>query len=394
METTNNGINASKKLMIFIIALLWFSVYVYTPILSPYCKGLGISYTAVGTILSSYGLVQLVMRIPIGILSDAIGRRKPIIVGGMVIGLISNAGFYFSTSPLLLTLCRAGAGLAASCWAIYMTMYASYFKKEAQGEAIGRSNAVMLFGQVAATFLGGVIAQYFSEKLTFAAGAAVGLIGIFFCLKIYEPLDGQAHKTLTAAKLAGLLKNKDLLFYSACGILMQLAIYTGAYGFVPNILRELGASNFMLGLVSAFASLPGVLSSYLSGTFFKMKVGQDNTVMMGFVLLALSLFATILTQSVLWIVVFTAVSGFAKGLLQPTLTSLSVCDVTSELRATAVAFFQSVYGVGMTLGPILAGYFADTYSMKVSFMVMSAVTLTGTFFVMFYKHYKHKSSAA
>ncbi len=346
-----------------------------------------------GTILSSYGLVQLIMRIPIGILSDTIGRRKPIIVGGMVVGLISNVGFYFSSSPALLTLCRGGAGLAASCWAIYMTMYATKFKKEAQGDAIGRSNSMMLFGQVTATFLGGIIAQYFAEKLTFAVAAAVGLIGIFFCLKVYEPQVNEAHKTLTVAKFVSLLKNKDLLFYSACGILMQLAIYTGAYGFVPNILRDLGASNFMLGLVSACASLPGVLSSYLSVTFFKNKVGQDNTVMMSFVLFAFTLYATILTQSILWILVFTAMSGFAKGLLQPTLTSLSVNDVTGELRSTAVAFFQSVYGIGMTLGPILAGYFADTYSMKVSFIVMGSITLTGTFFVMIYKHYKHAGKA-
>lgn len=393
METSNGNLNASKKLMIFIIGLLWFSVYVYTPILSPYCKGLGISYTAVGTILSSYGLVQLIMRIPIGIFSDVIGRRKPIIVGGMIIGLISNIGFYFSTSQILLILCRGGAGLAASCWAIYMTMYAGYFRKEEQGDAIGRSNSMMLFGQVAATFLGGIIAQYFAEKLTFVIAAAVGVIGIFFCLKIYEPKEAETRRTLTISKLTGLLKNRDLLFYSACGILMQLAIYTGAYGFVPNILRDLGADNFMLGLVSACASLPGVLSSYLSGTFFKNKVGQDNTVMMSFVLFAFTLYATILTQSILWILVFTALSGFAKGLLQPMLTSLSVNDVTSELRSTAVAFFQSVYGIGMTLGPLLAGYFADTYSMKVSFMVMGSITLTGTFFVMIYKHIKNKEAA-
>lgn len=385
--------NRSGKILIFLIGILWFSVYVYTPILSPYCEGLGINYTVIGTILSSYGLVQLILRIPIGMFSDWMGKRKPIIIFGLFVGLISNVGFYFSTTPILLTLCRAGAGVAASCWAIFMTMYTNYYPADQQGNAIGRSNSMMLFGQVFATFVGGLIAQYFDEKLTFVVAAAVGLIGLLLCSGLEEE-ESKETKKPSLKQFAGLLKNADLIFYSLCAIIMQLAIYTGAFGFVPNILKDLGASNFMLGLVSSCASLPGIFSSYLSGSFFKEKIGQDNTVMGSYVLLALTLFATVLTKNVVLILIITSFSGFAKGLIQPILTSLAVNKVDKSLRSTAVSFYQSVYSVGMTLGPIFAGYFADNYGMKNSFIIMGCITLTGTLSIAVYKLIRRKHQSA
>ncbi len=381
----------SRFFMIWTIGILWFSIYVYTPILSPYCEGLGINYTVVGAILSSYGLVQLILRIPIGMLSDIIGRRKPIIIAGMLVGFLSNVGFYISETPFLLLLCRGGAGVAASCWAIYMTMYTSYYSKQEQGSAIGTSNSIMFFGQVSATLLGGLIAQYFNEKITFVVAAAVGLIGLILCFQLKEEKQKTVKPSLQ--KFAGLLKNTNLLFYSACAILMQLALYTSVFGFVPNILRDLGASNFVLGLVSSCASLPGIFASYLSGTFFKNKLGQDNTAILSFALLAFSLFTTILTDNIALILIITACGGFSRGLLTPVLTSLAVNDVDVSLRSTAVSFFQSVYGVGMTLGPILAGYFADIYSMNISFIIMGFITLTGCVFIPLYKFYIKRKTA-
>ena len=68
-------------------------------------------------------------------------------------------------------------------------------------------------------------------------------------------------------------------------------------------------------------------------------------------------------------------SGLAKGLLQSLLNALAVMDVQPQLRSTGAAFFQSVYGIGMTLGPIIAGALADAYNMNVSFMVVGGITM-------------------
>jgi MFS transporter, DHA1 family, multidrug resistance protein len=57
--------------------------------LSPYIEFLGGSYTLAGMILSSYWDNANIMRLPIGIVSDLLRKRKPFIVIGMFANTIS-----------------------------------------------------------------------------------------------------------------------------------------------------------------------------------------------------------------------------------------------------------------------------------------------------------------
>nr|WP_237179332.1 MFS transporter [Paenibacillus sp. MMS18-CY102] len=61
----------------------------YVPILSPYLSSLGYSLAFIGIVLGSYGFVQLLIRFPIGLWSDAKGRRKPFIMLGLAAGAAS-----------------------------------------------------------------------------------------------------------------------------------------------------------------------------------------------------------------------------------------------------------------------------------------------------------------
>ena len=55
--------------------------------------------------------------------------------------------------------------------------------------------------------------------------------------------------------------------------------------------------------------------------------------------------------------------------------SLSIKNEPDETRATAMGVFQAVYGVGMVLGPIIAGIVGDLASLSFSFVLMGLVAL-------------------
>ena len=97
--------NRQKSVLYLAITLLWFSIYVYVPTLSTYAEGLGASYTLIGTILSAYGFVQMLFRLPIGIAADLTGRRKAFMLGGLGAAMAAGASFYFFRDPALLVLC-------------------------------------------------------------------------------------------------------------------------------------------------------------------------------------------------------------------------------------------------------------------------------------------------
>lgn len=116
-------------LMYFVNAIYWMTVYVYVPQFSDYIKhDLGASATLVGLISGSYGLTQVVLRLPLGIWSDRLRRRKPFILAGIAVGGLSSLLMYFLIqSPAALLFGRLMAGLAACAYVQITILFASYF---------------------------------------------------------------------------------------------------------------------------------------------------------------------------------------------------------------------------------------------------------------------------
>jgi MFS family permease len=90
-----------QVLMYFVNALFWTTVYVYVPQFSDYIKhDIGATATMVGLIAGSYGVTQMLLRLPLGIWSDRLSRRKPFILAGIAMGGLSSlVMFFFARSP-------------------------------------------------------------------------------------------------------------------------------------------------------------------------------------------------------------------------------------------------------------------------------------------------------
>ena len=115
--------NALNKILFSaVIVLYWFSLYTYVPILAPFAESIGASHKVVGLILGSYGFTQVLLRLPLGILSDALGRRKIFVISGLLFSLSSSLGMWYYSSPLMLLIFRGLAGVAATTWVCY-TVY-------------------------------------------------------------------------------------------------------------------------------------------------------------------------------------------------------------------------------------------------------------------------------
>jgi len=56
-------------------------MYIYVPVFVPYLNYLGGSYALAGLIVGSYGIMQTLLRLPVGVLSDMSQIRKPFIAG-------------------------------------------------------------------------------------------------------------------------------------------------------------------------------------------------------------------------------------------------------------------------------------------------------------------------
>ena len=104
----------ATALLIAAIVCFWGALYLYVPILTPYAEGVGASMSMLGLIVSSYGFSQLVLRIPVGIWSDRIGKRKPFIVAADIAAMVAGLGLALSERATGILASRTMSGVAAN----------------------------------------------------------------------------------------------------------------------------------------------------------------------------------------------------------------------------------------------------------------------------------------
>ena len=368
--------NTTQWLFCTVTLLYWFSMYTYVPILPVYASSLGASYKMVGLIVGAYGISQLLLRIPQGVLSDRWRKRKIFVVSAMFISVISSLGMFWFPDATALLLFRGLSGMAATVWVIMVVLFASYFTPAEAPKAYGIMNSVGFTGQVVAMFAGGLVAEVWGRPSTFILAAAGAALALGLSLFVRENVP-KAGPPLRLSQVPVIMRNHHVLLASGMAILVQLVVYGTVFGFVPVVARNLGATNLELGLLTALASLPSILASMLSGTLFMERLGRQATLCAGFFLLALSAALVPFLDSVIQLLGVQIIGGFGRGLVFPLLMAFAVTSVEDRIKATAMGIFQSLYAFGMFIGPVMVGTVSDLAGLSAGFWVCGLVGLAG-----------------
>jgi radical SAM protein with 4Fe4S-binding SPASM domain len=140
----------------------WISLYLYVPVLPLHAQELGANLQMVGIVIASYAIGQLLLRIPIGVGSDIIGR-KPFAVGALVLSALGAVWLAVSPDPWSLFAARTLTGVAAAGWVAISVLFASYYPASNTSRAMAIIMSVNTLSLVTATFIGGLIAEYFGN---------------------------------------------------------------------------------------------------------------------------------------------------------------------------------------------------------------------------------------
>ncbi len=211
--------NNKTVMTIFAITtgFFWFSLYAYVPELSTYATDLGgASYRLVGIITGSYGLTQLLLRIPLGVLSDSIGKRKPFILMGLAIAFVSGMITFLFPTAFSLLATRLLAGISASTWVVFTVLFSSYFSDDESKKSIGIINSYNAAGQLIAMTIGGFVSWYYGTRYLFLL-AAIGAL-IAFLVGLFISDNEHKKKKSSIGEFLKVLNNKKLLLVSLLAI--------------------------------------------------------------------------------------------------------------------------------------------------------------------------------
>jgi len=356
-----------KHIILFSIAtfFFWASLYLYVPILPVYAQSTGASLTVVGTIIAAYAIPQMLFRIPIGILFDAINRRKFLIAGGIVMNCVGALGLGLAPSTSLLFFARIVTGIGAATWVTFAIYFAAYYPVEGARRAIGRINFVQGMALVITTYCGGIIAETSGYHYTFFGAALLGIVALISLLATREPSiqpikqDSQRSFILVAAQPL-------LLVVSFMGILSQFANWSGLFGFIPVYGAQIGASSADLGTITMLSLAASAIAALFVVPLVK-RCGNSFTILLGAILMGGAISIIPLIHQVGLLEGTMVIYGLGRGILNTILMFLSIQAVAPQQRATAMGIYQAIYAVGMFLGPFVSGSIADGFGIAAVF---------------------------
>ena len=360
------------SVFLVVVFLYWVGLYTYVPTLPIYVRSKIDDLAMVGTVLSMYGLWQAIIRLPLGIASDWIGRRKPFILGGLV--LVGLGAWLMAVSDGVggVLVGRAVTGLAAGTWVPLVVVFNSLFPSH---ESVRATSILMIVGSVArmlATGLNGTFNDLGGYSLAFYLAVTAALIAVLVTLTVREAPRPPRRPSLGA--LWTLVSRRDVLGPALLNTLIHYGTWASTFGFIAVLARELGASDQLLSLFTSMNLAVGLVGN-LSAAALAKRLGGIWLSVIAIVTLVLGLLVAMLAPSMGVLFVAQLLLGLSAGVGIPTLMGLSIRHVDDVERASAMGLHQSVYALGMFGGPWLSGIIANALGLRPMFGITAGMCL-------------------
>lgn len=357
----------------------WISLYLYVPVLPLHAQELGANLQMVGIVIASYAIGQLLLRIPIGVGSDIIGR-KPFAVGALVLSALGAVWLAVSPDPWSLFAARTLTGVAAAGWVAISVLFASYYPATNTSRAMAIIMSVNTLSLVTATFVGGLIAEYFGNLSTFYGAAGIGFAGALLLLSAPEPRVVAATR-YSFSTLVNVLRTPLLLRVSAIAITLQFVTFGVNFGFLPIHAENLGASKSEIGYITTAGLLAAVVGTAVSA-WVSRRWGPTIAVIVATIATLFSLVVMTITTDLATLGALQAFNGFGRGMMNTVLISMALASAPVAIRATAMGSYQALYAIGMLLGPAASGPIAAAFGIEMVFWAAAAATVLGGAFAL------------
>ena len=351
---------ASEKRVVSVAALIaafrLLGLFALLPVLSPYVAQLpGSTPLLIGLAVGGYGLSQAALQIPLGMLSDRIGR-KPVIIGGLLVFGFGSVVAAVGDTIQVVILGRflQGAGAISATLSALIT--------DGTRERV-RTRSMAVFGVgIALSFMlalvvGPAVAAYFGVQALFWVAATLALVGV--ALLQLLPRNIEQPLALPSWNLRSALR-PDLLRLDLYMFLLH-ATLTACFVALPfllsNTLQMPETSHWQLYSGALLMSLVGAVPLIMRDE----RQGKESTVSMALVLMLSGLLLlTFASFSVL--PVFVALALFFAGFtfLEAALPARLSILADGRERGAMLGVFSSSQFLGIFAGGLVGGRFLSS----------------------------------
>jgi len=356
------------------------------PVLPLFALFLGAGPEAIGLAVGISTVTGIFFKLPAGALSDVIGRRRTLLAGLVVFGVMPLAYFLVESYRALLVV-RFLHGLATAVYGPVAMAVVAEVAGGRRGEMLSWFSSVGIIGTLLGAPLGGLALDaghaggpvLWQFRLVFALSAASGLAAMALGFRTLG-LDDRVEHGLGLAErfrrfgggIREVLSDRRIVAASSMEGVQNMTM--GALeAFLPVFaVKVAGLTEFQAGLLWGAQIVVTMLSKPLMGRFSDAR-GRRPLIAAGLALCAASFAAVPFQAGFTGLLCASLVFGLGEALV----TSSSAALVADLCRArhygSAMGAFGTIFDVGHAAGPILAGLLVGSLGFAVSFPLMASL---------------------
>jgi MFS family permease len=350
------------------------------PTFSLYAESLGASLVLVGALTTITGLAQLVSSLPIGLLSDRVGRRRVLAIG---MACFATALLLFAVAPTpgLLVPGRVvlGVAMVATFW-IAAAHLGDIVSKDERGIAFGLMTTAMGIGFTIGPLIGGRLTEAGGTRTSYLFAAAVGVVGLVVVLT-QLPAGLPAHVRDAAARATlrsslRLARDPNLVVASIASILASIAFAGAVSTFFPLHGEDLGLSEATIATL--FAVRAGVsAAARLPAGFVAAAIGNRPVLFGALVLEAIAVLGLAGTERTGMFGALLALEGVAFGAFLTSGQAFVAEHTVAETRGAAIGLYSTAGSLGGTIAPLGLGLIGKALGLPSVFVATAVLFAVG-----------------
>ena len=358
------------------------------PVLPLYAQSFGVAASAIGMAVAIYGLARFFVAVPSGQLSDRLGRRPTLAMGGVISALGSfwcAAATGYPEFMVARFVSGAGAGIILTTGQVVL---ADISTPERRGRIISIYQGCFLFAVGIGPLPGGLLASHFGLAAPFQAYGVASLLAMLVAWFAVKETRGLGHggSGQGAAVTISYVRQLNLLMRQVGFVLVSVVSLTnsvirtgGLFTVIPvfAVLR-LSLNVAEIGFGMALGSVAGVIAAYPSGVLVD-RFGRKAVIVPATLITGLSMLLFMISPSYVWFVVSCVVWGVAASIGGTAPAAYAADSAPPGMNAAAMSAFRMVGDFGYVIGPIFLGFLVDVQGPQMALLVAAVISVLAAY---------------
>ena len=377
-------------IIFWILVLFWSAIsiirayrklYAITPVEN---GGLSLTPLLASQIAAGYGLMSLIVRLPMFIASDIFRRRKIFVQISLFLLIVTSFLVAFNGSYTTLYLSSLSLGISATMLALFNVMFSETFSKEKAALSVSILSVAPLLAEFIAAPIQYIFTinecKHFNYMWIVSGILAVATFILTFMMKDYRPVNSG----FSLDKVKVVLKHGSFIYVCIMALLLSFVKFaTSGANMIAYGKTSLGMSPLMLAYMDAVFAIPQLIAGVLVGVYFTRKWGLQKTLLFMFGC-ALAFYIIALYVNNPYIIYFSYIlNGLGYGGAYNVLISLAMQYFDREYRNVSMGIYQAFFALGIFYGDyvyvwiakhVANGLFGFDQS-KAIFLIVIGITL-------------------